>query len=79
MSTFLLAGVPGSTLENITATTGGALQTSTNALELQINQSATLVNDLNSTTRGLQREEALVLMNIFAQYIQRMNWPYASS
>ena len=77
MSTFLLAGTPGNSLETITAQTGGALQTS-NPVELQINQATSVVTD-NGATRQIQREEVLLLLNMFEQYLTRMTWPYAAS
>lgn len=77
MSTVLFAGSPGKSLETITVQTGGALQTA-NAVELQVNQATTVVND-NGTTRQIQKEEVLLLLNIFEQYIIRMNWPFAAS
>lgn len=77
MSTFLLAGKAGQSLETISAGTGGSLQ-GTGDVELQINQATTAVTE-GSGTRQLQREEVLILLNIYAQYIQRMTWPYAAS
>ena len=77
MSTFLVAGSPGNNLETLTAQVGGALQTS-NAVELQINQATSVVSD-SGATRQIQKEEVLILLNLFEQYITRMNWPYASS
>ena len=80
MSTYLIPGVVGQSLETIAqnAAVGGALQTSTNTIELQINQAATLVTDAG-TTRAASREEVLLLLEIFKEFITRMNWPYASS
>lgn len=80
MSTWLIPGVVGQSLETISqnAATGGALQTSTNTIELQINNAATLVTD-NGTTRQVSREEILLLLNIFEQYIIRASFPFAAS
>jgi hypothetical protein len=77
MSTFLVGGKAGQNLEQLTAQAGGALQTS-NAVELQVNQATSVVND-NGTTRQIYREEVLLLLNLFEQYIIRMSWPYAAS
>jgi hypothetical protein len=77
MSTFLVGGVVGASLETVYAQTGGALQ-STGAVELQINQATTVVND-SGVTRQISRNEVLILLNIFTQYVERMNWPFAAS
>ncbi|MEO8837540.1 MAG: hypothetical protein ABI351_02380 [Herbaspirillum sp.] len=77
MSTLLIAGSPGKSLETLVVTTGGSLQGS-GAVELQINQATTVVND-NGSTRQIQKEEVLLLLNLFEQNIVRMNWPFAAS
>lgn len=77
MSTFLVAGSPGSSLETVVATTGGALQGS-GAVEMQINQATSVVTDSGST-RQIQKNEVLLIVNLFMQYIERMNWPFATS
>lgn len=78
MSTFLMAATAGQSLETISTGVGGALQTSSNAIELQINQATTVVNDAG-VTRQLSKNEVLLLLNIFEQYIIRMTWPFAAS
>lgn len=77
MSTFLIAGTPGNSLETVTAQVGGSLQ-GVGAVELQINQATTVVTDFGAT-RQIQKEEVLLLVNLFTQYITRMNWPFATS
>lgn len=77
MSTFLVGGAVGASLETLYAQTGGALQ-STGAVELQINQATTVVND-SGTTRQISKNEVLLLLNEFEQYVTRMNWPFAAS
>lgn len=77
MSTFLVGGTPGNSLETITAQTGGSLQ-GVGAVELQVNQATSVVTD-NGSTRQIQKNEVLILLNLFTQYIERMNWPFASS
>ncbi len=80
MSTLLLAAAPGNSLETLDTSgvsTGSGMQTS-NPVELQINQATSVVTD-SGTTRQIQKEEVLILLNIFEQWITRHNWPYASS
>lgn len=80
MSTVLIAGSPGSTVESVAQNVGagGSLQGS-NVVELQVTMATTAVND-GSSTRQVQREEVLILLNIFSQVIVGyMNWPYAAS
>lgn len=77
MSTVLFAGNASQNLEQITVQTGGGLQ-GVGAVELQVNQATTVVND-NGTTRQISKNEILLLLNIFEQYITRMNYPFASS
>lgn len=80
MSTVLIAGTPGSTVESIAQNVGagGSLQGS-NVVELQINQATTAVTE-GASTRQITREEVLLLLNQFEQVIiGYMNWPYASS
>jgi hypothetical protein len=81
MSTLLIAGSPGQSLEYIDThgiSAGSGMQTSA-VVELQVNQATTAVND-GTTTRQIQREEVLVLLNLFQQeIISNLNWPYASS
>ncbi len=80
MSTLLLAGSPGQSLEYVSTngvSAGSGMQTSA-VVELQINQATSVVND-NGSTRQIQKEEVLILLNIFEQYIVRSTWPYAAS
>jgi len=80
MSTLLMAASPGATLESLDSSgisTGSGMQTS-NSVELQINQATSMVNE-GSSTRQIQKEEVLLLLNIFEQWLVRHSWPYASS
>lgn len=77
MSTWVVGGAVGASLETVYAQVGGALQ-STGAVELQVNQATTVVND-TGTTRQITKNEVLILLNIFEQYITKMNWPFAAS
>jgi hypothetical protein len=78
MSIMLLAAKAGYTLENVAAATGGALQSASNHVELQVNEAATIVNDAG-TTRPISKSEVLLILELFEQYIVRMDWPYAAS
>ena len=79
MSTVLVRGSPGDTLETVSSNVaaGTGMQT-TSIVELQINQETTAVHD-NGGTRQIQKEEVLLLLNIFEQWLVRNSWPYASS
>lgn len=76
MSTILFGGNPGYSLENVTEGTGSA--TSAHNVELTVDMATTIVND-NGTTRQIQRNEVILILHLFIQYIEKMNWPVVSS
>jgi hypothetical protein len=63
---------PGASLETMTEAAGPA--TTTKAIELNVDCSASIVND-NGTTRKITKEEVIFALNEFHQYIMRSNWP----
>lgn len=76
MSTQIIGGNPNYTLEQITNYTGSA--TTSHNVELTVDMATTIVKD-SGATRQIQREELLLLLNLFEQYITRMNWPPVAS
>lgn len=71
MATRIFKGNPGDSLESITDGVGSA--TSSKSVELTVDLATSIVND-NGTTRAIQKEEVLLVLNLFAQYITRLNW-----
>lgn len=76
MSTILFGANPGYAFESVTEGTGSA--TTSHNVELTVDMATTIVND-GSTTRQITRMEVLIILNLFTQYIEKMNWPVVSS
>lgn len=72
MATRLYGANPGYNLEAVTEGVGSA--TSSHNVELTVDCSASIVND-GATTRKIFKEEVLIILNLFEQYITRSNWP----
>lgn len=60
----------GFSLEQVVSGAGAA---TTNNVELTVDLATSIVND-NGTTRAIQREEVLVIMELFIEYIVKSNW-----
>lgn len=73
MATRLYGANVGYSLETVTEGVGSA--TTSHAVELTVDL-ANLVNDAGAT-RKIQREELLIILNLFSQYIERESWPPA--
>jgi hypothetical protein len=71
MATRLYGANPGYNLEQVTEGVGSA--TSSHNVELTVDLATTVVND-NGTTRAIQKQEVLLILDLFAQYITRGNW-----
>lgn len=76
MSTILFGGNPGYSLESITEGTGSP--TTTHNVELTVDMATTIVNT-GATTRQIQRNEVIIILDLFMQYIEKMKWPVVSS
>lgn len=72
MATRRFGANPGFQLESVTEAAGAA--TAVNNVELTVDCASTVVND-NGTTRKILKEEVLIILNLFEQYITRSNWP----
>lgn len=71
MATRLYGANPGYQLENVTEGVGSA--TTSHNVELTVDLSASIVTDAGAT-RAIQKEEVLIILNLFEQYIIRSNW-----
>lgn len=71
MATRLYSANPGDHLEDVVEAAGSAITTKN--VELTVNLATTVVND-NGSTRAIQKEEVLICLNLFEQYIARGNW-----
>ena len=76
MSTILFGANPGYALESVTEGTGSA--TTSHNVELTVDMATSIVNT-GTTTRQIQRNEVIIILDLFIQYIERMNWPIVSS
>lgn len=74
MATRLYGANPGYQLESVSEGVGSA--TSSHDVELTVDLASTIVND-NGTTRTISKEEVLIILSLFEQYILRSNWPPA--
>jgi hypothetical protein len=61
-------------LESVTEAVGAA--TVTDNIELTVDLANTIVTD-NGTTRTISKNEVLIALNLFEQYITRVQWPPA--
>lgn len=61
-------------LEAVTEAVGSA--TASKNIELTVDLSTSIVLD-NGATRGVYKNEVLLILNLFEQYITRSNWPPA--
>ncbi len=61
-------------LEQVTEAVGSP--TTAHGVELTVDLSAALVNDSGST-RTISKNEVLLILELFEQYITRSNWPPA--
>lgn len=62
----------GDQLENVTEAAGAAV--ATKSVELTVDCAATVVND-SGATRKIFKNEVLIILELFQQYIIRSNWP----
>jgi hypothetical protein len=62
----------GQSLEQVVDAVGSA--TAANNVEITIDQAATIVSD-SGATRIISKNEVLLIMEIFMQYLVRRNWP----
>ena len=72
MATSRYSVAPGASLETVVQATGAA--TVTAAIELTVDCAATIVTD-SGTTRKISKEEVLLALEEFTQYIVRASWP----
>ena len=64
----------GQILENVTEAVGAAV--AANNVELTVDLANTIVTD-SGATRTISKNEVLIILEIFEQYITRSNWPPA--
>ena len=62
---------PGDVLENVTEAAGAAIVTK--HIELTVDLASTIVTD-NGTTRSITKNEVLIALELFQQWITRSNW-----
>ena len=74
MATRLYGANPGYVLENVTEQIGSA--TTAHNVELTVDLSAAIVND-SGATRTISKNEVLIILDLFEQYITRSIWPPA--
>lgn len=74
MATRLYALGPNEQLENVVEGVGSAA--SSKIVNLTIDLSTSAVNE-GTTTRGILKNEVLICLEIYQQYIVRSNWPPA--
>lgn len=72
MATRLYSIEPGANLESMTEAAGSAI--TTKHIELTVDCASTVVND-GTTTRKISKNEVLIALDLFAQYITRGSWP----
>lgn len=71
MATRLYGANPGYALESVTEGVGSA--TTSHNVELTVDLATTVVTD-GGTTRAITKNEVLLILNLFEQYITRSNW-----
>lgn len=64
----------GQILENVTEAVGAAV--AANNVELTVDLASTIVTD-SGATRTISKNEVLIILDLFEQYITRSNWPPA--
>lgn len=74
MATRLYGANPGYNLEQVTEAVGSP--TTAHNVELTVDLAATIVNDSGST-RVISKQEVLIILCMFEQYIVRSIWPPA--
>ncbi len=74
MATRLYGVNVGDTLENVDEEVGSAVEDQN--IELTVDLSTSAVTE-GASTRGVLKEEVLIALNLFAQYITRGKWPPA--
>ena len=74
MATRLYGANPGYSLEQITEAVGPAA--TAHSVELNVDLSNAIISD-NGATRTMSREEVLICLDLFKQYIVRSYWPPA--
>jgi hypothetical protein len=74
MATRLYGANPSYNLEQVTEAVGSP--TTAHMVELTVDLSLVLIND-NGSTRGILKNEVLLILDLFEQYITRSNWPPA--
>lgn len=74
MATRLYGANPGYALESVTEGVGSA--TTSHNVELTVDLATSIVSD-NGTTRTISKNEVLIILNLFEQYITRSIWPPA--
>ena len=75
MATRLYGANPGYKAEDVVEGVGSA--TSANNVELTVDLANTIVLDEGSSTRTISKTEVLIILNLFAQWITKGNWPPA--
>ena len=71
MATRLYGANPSYTLEQVTEGVGSA--TSAHNVELTVDLSSSIVTD-SGATRSISKNEVLLILDLFEQYITRSNW-----
>lgn len=71
MATRLYGANPGFNLDNVTEGVGSA--TTSHNVELTVDLATSVVTD-NGSTRSINREEVLIILDLFSQYITKGNW-----
>lgn len=74
MATRRFGASPSYTLEQVVEAVGAA--TSANTVELTVDLATSVVTD-NGATRTISKNEVLLILNLFEQYITRVIWPPA--
>lgn len=74
MATRIYGANPGFVLENVTEGVGSA--TASKNVELTVDLASTIVNDAG-VTRTISKNEVLIILELFQQYIIRGIWPPA--
>lgn len=78
MATRKFGANPGFSLESVVDSAG--IATVSNNVELTVDWSTLIVSDANApgggTTRAISKNETYIILDLFAQYIERMTtWP----
>ena len=76
MSTRRYSVAPGANLESVVEAAGAAVVTA--AIELTVDMATTIVTD-SGVTRQISKNEVLIAIDLFEQYITRSVWPPAAS